>query len=381
MRRTGYLALTAMACGLSACDGAPRSQEDASNPAATAPAAGVKDSSTEVDAYLRRFAAENPETCFGEASVGSATFEAKSNEQPIGSPQRVLIAVDASGSMAGRVSGRSKLDLAHAAARSFIDGLPAEAEVGLLVFGQAGDNTARGKAPSCGAISLTVPLSRDRAALVRGVSAVKPVGWTPLAAALRQAEMLLIEGGRPGTQVIYVVSDGQETCAGDPVDVASRINAGPTKAIVNIIGFAVPTGEAAALAAVASAGGGQFINVDAGNQVDAVAARIRDNGRQAANRLAESGTTARNNLSTSGTAAEAQLCTSGIIARERLAVSADVAKKRIAGQDVAMEERAEKVLNDRHKALERRTAAFVERLQAKLGRANDAVAAEAAKVR
>ena len=82
-----------------------------------------------------------------------------------------------------------------------------------------------------------------------------------------------------------------------------------------------------------------------------------------------------------GTAAEAQLCTSGIIARERLAVSADVAKKRIAGQDVAMEERAEKVLNDRHKALERRTAAFVERLQAKLGRANDAVAAEAAKVR
>jgi Ca-activated chloride channel family protein len=64
-----------------------------------------------------------------------------------------------------------------------------------------------------------------------------------------------------------------------------------------------------------------------------------------------------------------------------LAVSADVAKKRIAGQDVAMEERAEKVLNDRHKALERRTAAFVERLQAKLGRANDAVAAEAAKVR
>jgi Ca-activated chloride channel family protein len=181
--------------------------------------------------------------------------------------------------------------------------------------------------------------------------------------------------------VIYVVSDGQETCGGDPVATTRAINAGPTRAVVNIIGFAVPSGEAAALAAVASAGGGRFVNVDAADQVDAIAARIRESGRQAANTLAESGTTARNTITTSGVAAKARLCTGDIVARERIAIGADIAKKRIAGQDVALEERAEKVLADRHAALERRAAAFERDLATRLDTVNRGVAEDAARAR
>ena len=40
--------------------------------------------------------------------------------------------------------------------------------------------------------------------------------------------------GTPGEQVIYVVSDGEETCGGDPVAVARRINSGRTRAVVNV---------------------------------------------------------------------------------------------------------------------------------------------------
>lgn len=379
MRLRAYAIMLASACGLLGCD---REQEGQGNAAASsAPTVSAADGSSDVDAYLGRFVAGDPDTCFGDAPLGGASFRKGSGTASVAAPTRVVVAVDASGSMAGQVSGQSKLDLAQAAARTFIQGLPAGAEVGLLVFGQAGDNTARGKAPSCAAVSLAVPLSRDRAALMRGVAAVRAVGWTPLAAALRQAETLLLKDGKPGEQVIYVVSDGQETCGGDPVAVARSINGGPTKAVVNIIGFEVPSGEAASLAAVASAGGGSFVNVDADNKVGAVAARLRESGRQAANTLAESGATARNTLSASGAEAKARLCISGIIARERIAIGADIGKKRIAGQDVTLEERAEKVLAERHAALEQRAEAFEQQLNARLDAANRDVAEDAARAK
>lgn len=374
MRPGGYAMALAAMCLLAGCDSGADQPGSAAGPVADAlPPAAAQ------DAYLKRFSAGDPEACFGEARLDTATFEGRQAAPPAPPPTRVLVAIDASGSMAGKVSGRTKLELARTAAQTFIEGLPAEAEAGLLVFGQAGDNSPRGKAPSCGAVELAVPLSRDRDALVRGVSGVRAIGWTPLAAALRQAETLLAKGGAPGAQVIYVVSDGQETCGGDPVAVARAINTGHTRAVVNIIGFAVPDGEAAALAAVASAGGGRFVNVAAGDRVDAVAARIRESGRQASNRLAESGTTARNTLSTSGTAAKARLCIGGLVARERIAVGADIARKRMAGDDVAVEEAAEQRLAARHAALEQRVETFTRRLDARMQAANRDIAEDAAR--
>jgi Ca-activated chloride channel family protein len=379
MRPIDYAMMLASACGLWGCDRAPEGEGNTA--ASAAPAVNAAAGSSDVDGYLSRFAAGDPDACFGDAALAGASFRKASETTSAAAPTRVIVAVDASGSMAGRVSGRSKLDLAQAAARTFVQGLPAEAEAGLLVFGEAGDNTPRGKGPSCAAIRLAVPIARDRAALVRGVTAIRAVGWTPLAAALRQAETLLVKGAGAGGQVIYVVSDGQETCGGDPVAAARAINRGATRAVVNIIGFAVPSSEAAALAAVASAGGGRFVNVDAGNEVEAAAARIRESGRQAANTLAESGATARNTLSASGVAAKARTCTGSIIARERIAIGSDIARKRIAGKDVTLEERAEKVLAERHSALDRRTLAFEQNLNARLASANRSVAEDAARAK
>ncbi len=203
----------------------------------------------------------------------------------------------------------------------------------------------------------------------------------PLSAALQRAEALLAANGRPGEQVIYVVSDGQETCGGDPVAVARSINEGSTKAIINIIGFAVPSGEAASLQAVAAAGGGRFVNARTDREVDATVARIREDGRKAKNRLAQSGAVAQNRLAASGAAAKARICAGGLVARERIAVSADVAKKRIVGKDVAFEERADKILAVRHAALERRAEAFVRAAEAKGDRANEAINAKAEQAR
>jgi len=334
-----------------------------------------------VTAYLDRFSAGDPAACFDQADLDTAALTQRSAVPAPPAPTRVIVAVDASGSMAGRVSGRAKLALAKAAASAFVDDLPPDADAGLLVFGQAGDNSSSGKDASCRAVSLALPPSRDRAALAQAVSAIRPVGWTPLAAALQRAEALLAESGRPGEQVIYVVSDGQETCGGDPVAVARTINAGRTRAVVNIIGFDVADNEAAALAAVASAGGGRFVNSRTDREFDAVTARIREDNRRARNAIATANATARNAISTDNATARARICTSNIVARERIAVSNDIARKRIAGQDVATEERAEGVMAARHAALENRVTAYVRRLEADRDRLNGRVEAEAARAR
>jgi hypothetical protein len=215
--------------------------------------AAIAGGSAEAQAYVAQFTKKDPEACF-KKDVALKQPELKGPARDIGPrvpPTRVIVMIDGSGSMAGRMRGRTKLELAREAALGFVDGLPASVQTSLLVFGQQGNNGQTGKTKSCSAIDVLAPMSADRGQMRTALGLVRAVGWTPLAAGLDRAEALLAASATPGEQVIYVVSDGQETCGGDPVAVARRINSGRTRAIVNVIGFNLPSGEAAKLTAVA----------------------------------------------------------------------------------------------------------------------------------
>ncbi|MDV2686890.1 hypothetical protein RYX56_21290, partial [Alkalihalophilus lindianensis] len=69
-----------------------------------------------------------------------------------------------------------------------------------------------------------------------------------------------------GQNIIYVVSDGIETCNGDPVKAAKDLHDSNIKAVVNIIGFDVDNSGQKQLLAVAEAGGGQFETVNTAEQ-------------------------------------------------------------------------------------------------------------------
>ena len=89
---------------------------------------------------------------------------------------------------------------------------------------------------------------------------MRPAG-TPLASAIKQTAWGFAPSEKPGAQVIYIVSDGEETCGGDPVAAARSLHNGETQAIINIIGFDLQPNDRDQLRAVASAGGGEFIEV------------------------------------------------------------------------------------------------------------------------
>lgn len=84
-------------------------------------------------------------------------------------------------------------------------------------------------------------------------------GWTPLADAIKMSGETLKENtGGKIKNVVYIVSDGLETCGGDPAKEAKALQQDGISATVNIIGFDVNNTEQQSLKKVAEAGGGTF---------------------------------------------------------------------------------------------------------------------------
>src|SRR5690606_22122986 len=181
----------------------------------------------------------------------------------------VEILLDASGSMAGRVSGGVKMDLAKEAIRDFVSKLPEGAQVALRVYGHKGSNQQKDKELSCKSTEVVYPLGAyDESSFQKSLDKFRPTGWTPLAAAIEQAKSdLRGKTGEKVENIIYVVSDGIETCGGDPVKAAKELHQSEIQAIVNIIGFDVDNEGQRALKKVAEAGGGKYTTVNTGEDL------------------------------------------------------------------------------------------------------------------
>ncbi|WP_442681147.1 vWA domain-containing protein [Sphingomonas sp. ASY06-1R] len=372
------LALAAGGCGKPSSDRQAASDRDRA-----AMETSVQGATDAARAYVAQFTQKDPEACFKKDVVlKQPALRARAGELgPQVPPTRVIVMIDGSGSMAGRMGAKTKLELAREAARSFVDGLPPSVQTSLLVFGQQGNNSEAGKAKSCAAVDIMAPMSQDRAGYRSALGQVRAIGWTPLAAALDRAEGLLAASSTPGEQIIYVVSDGEETCGGDPVAAAKRINAGRTRAIVNVIGFKLPGGEAAKLAAVARAGGGGFVNLSNEAELARYDAKIREEIRQTDNEVATSIANTDNKVATSIAITNAQTCTSILATNEETAMSIDLTDRETAGKPVPFREAAKALLKARHDAMRARFEAYRARLSGAEARAKTGIDAAANAVR
>jgi Ca-activated chloride channel family protein len=225
------------------------------------------------------------DSCFGadprlEGAAREAEFEGPGAATPV-RPKRLMMAIDASGSMAGKSGGRPKMEAAKGAARNFLAALPDDVEVGLIAFGHEGTNQESGKAQSCAAVETIQPLgATDEDALRAALDRFEATGWTPLAAALEMAGASFGESDIEGEQVVYVVSDGEETCGGDPAAAARALRESRVKAVVNIIGFDLAEKDRAQLMDVAEAGGGVFTEA---RDADELSAKVKEMGRRMRN--------------------------------------------------------------------------------------------------
>ena len=187
-----------------------------------------------------------------------------SPETPAMSTSRALavdlqVILDASGSMAGRVDAAPKIDLARRALGRALERVPADRV--MIAFRAYGHRVPReDEAASCLDTELIEPFAlANHAAVGASAARVAPTGQTPIALSLERAADDLRE--RPGFQhFILLLSDGLETCGGDPVATANRLRAEGIEVVIHTVGFDVDDEAERQLRAIASATGGRYLS-------------------------------------------------------------------------------------------------------------------------
>jgi hypothetical protein len=175
----------------------------------------------------------------------------------------VELILDSSGSMAEQLeSGQTRIDAAKEVLTDVIQQLP-EAEninVGFRVYGHEGNNTESGRAVSCASTELQVPIEGvDKEALQAQVDAYQPVGWTPLSLSLREAGEDFPDAADNVVNAVVLVTDGLETCGGDPCNASRLIKTGPSAITTHVIGFALDEAERANLQCIVDESGGLLL--------------------------------------------------------------------------------------------------------------------------
>ncbi|MGH8733849.1 MAG: vWA domain-containing protein, partial [Burkholderiales bacterium] len=170
----------------------------------------------------------------------------------------VLIVLDSSGSMAGKVGNQTKMDLAERVVGDLVENMPADMNVGLLVYGARSPR----KENNCDDIELVQPMGPpDAAGISEALRQTQPRGMTPISGSLRRAAAVL--KGTEGTSTIVLVSDGTESCQGDPCQVAREVHEETGIDVkVHVVGLDVAAGERDTLACVAEKGGGKYFAVE-----------------------------------------------------------------------------------------------------------------------
>lgn len=176
------------------------------------------------------------------------------------------ILLDASGSMNAKNKSGTRMDEAKAAIESFMGYLPENSTVSLRVYGHKGSGSDADKKLSCGATE-TIYQGEASAEKMKGaLSKVKPAGWTPIGKALADVKADIPNDA--SSAIVYVVSDGIETCDGDPVAEAKKLSSEGIQPIINIIGFQVDNEAQQLLKKVAEAGNGEFTYAGSKQELD-----------------------------------------------------------------------------------------------------------------
>ncbi len=155
--------------------------------------------------------------------------------------------------MRGAAARDSRLGLVQDALARTVPTLPPEVSAGFVVFGDC-----------VGADNYRFFSKEERPRLLELLRTVKPRDGTPLARGLQRAGAMV--DGRDVPAVIVVVSDGLDSCGGDPCATARRLKAEKPKLTINYVD-ASGTGEARC---IADATGGKVMDALGTTDLDAL---------------------------------------------------------------------------------------------------------------
>lgn len=175
----------------------------------------------------------------------------------------VEIVVDASRSMWGRMGGEPKMVVAKDILQDVSYWFPEDLDLALRAYGSSSPSDSN----NCADSALLVPFGdENREPIRRAIAGLRPLGQTPIAYALNQASRDF--GTSQDDRAVVLVTDGIESCGGDPVQAARELR--EQGIIVHLIGFGL--GNAAdedtwSLQAVANASGGRYVTAGSAEEL------------------------------------------------------------------------------------------------------------------
>ncbi len=135
---------------------------------------------------------------------------------------RILFLLDASGSMKENWQGRTRFEVAKELLLGVVDSLSRGSdpvEFGLRVFGHQQDRSIK----DCEDSHLELPFARNNSAGLKQVlDRIEPKGYTPIAYSLFMAAHDF-QSERETVNVIVLITDGLESCSGDPCAAAESL--------------------------------------------------------------------------------------------------------------------------------------------------------------
>ncbi len=196
-------------------------------------------------------------TLFREAPGPGSLSVVSGGENPAAVGGAVELILDASGSMLKRLGGERRIEIAkQVLTEAVAELIPPGTPIALRVFGHREPNACR--------TDLELPLAPlDVTAISRTLSTIQArnLAKTPIADSLAMVSSDLKNA--QGSKVVVLVSDGEETCDGDPQKVIQKMADDGLDMVLNIVGFAI---DDAALEARfkswAAQGGGEYFPAD-----------------------------------------------------------------------------------------------------------------------
>lgn len=185
-------------------------------------------------------------------------------------PRNALLILDSSGSMAaGDGTGQTRMEAAKESILRYSEVSSVVYDTGFAVFGNTGDATKAGRAQSCAdAAEVLLPLGEvNQDNFQDVVGQFQPTGWTPIEGALREAGETF-SGHEGETNRVILVSDGIETCGGDPVSAAEELRRSGVAVTIDVVGFGVSDDDTEQLRDIAAAGGGEYVDASTGADLD-----------------------------------------------------------------------------------------------------------------
>lgn len=180
------------------------------------------------------------------------------NIKPAYAETNLLFIIDGSNSMWGQVDQIAKIETAKAALIKLTSDLPKESNVGLMAYGHRAEG-------DCKDVEILSDIALvDDQSLKDKINKLQPKGKTPIAYALEQSKEVF-KGNDGQNNHIVLISDGIESCAGDPCAAAAALNDSGINVKAHVVGFGLSKGDSQQLSCIANNTGGKYF--DASNTI------------------------------------------------------------------------------------------------------------------